>query len=119
MMFLRTKDSPEGSDGGILTRKKHSATKENWKEEIRELLRQDTDLLKALVQEVVQQVLEAEMDEALGAEKGERTPNRLGYRAGYYRRSLVTRVGKLEWRVPQDRQRRFRTEVLERYPRSE
>jgi hypothetical protein len=49
MMFLTTKDSPKGSDGEIMTRKKHSATKENWKEEIRKPLRQDTDLLKALV----------------------------------------------------------------------
>jgi putative transposase len=32
---------------------------------------------------------------------------------------LVTRVGKLELRVPQDRQGRFRTEVFERYQRSE
>ena len=55
MMFLTTKDSPEGSLGGIMTRKKHSANTEKWKEQIRELLRQDTDLLKALVQEVVQQ----------------------------------------------------------------
>src|SRR5690242_16794668 len=59
------------------------------------------------------------MDEAVGAEKGERTPNRLGYRSGYYNRTLMTRVGKLELRVPQDRQGRFRTEVFERYQRSE
>jgi len=32
---------------------------------------------------------------------------------------LVTGVGKLELRVPQDRQGRFRTEVFERYQRSE
>ena len=32
---------------------------------------------------------------------------------------LVTRVGKLELRVPQDRQGRFRTEIFERYQRSE
>jgi len=32
---------------------------------------------------------------------------------------LVTRVGKLELRVPQDRQGHFRTEVFERYQRSE
>ena len=31
----------------------------------------------------------------------------------------MTRVGKLELRVPQDRQGRFRTEVFERYQRSE
>src|SRR5690242_16800558 len=59
------------------------------------------------------------MDEAVGAEKGERTPSWLGYRSGYYARTLITRVGKLELRVPQDRQGRFRTEVFERYQRSE
>ena len=77
------------------------------------------DFLRPLVQEVVQQVLEAEMEETLGAQKSERTPNRQGYRSGYYGRTLITRVGKLELRVPQDRQGRFRTEVFERYQRSE
>src|SRR5262249_17227362 len=63
--------------------------------------------------------LEAEMTDALGAEKGERTAGRLGYRSGYYTRTLVTRVGKLELRVPQDRDGRFSTELFERYQRSE
>jgi len=82
-------------------------------------LREDEDWVRAMVQKVVEEVLEAEMEEALGARKGERTAGRLGYRSGYYERSLVTRVGKLELRVPQDRQGRFRTEVFERYQRSE
>jgi putative transposase len=43
----------------------------------------------------------------------------VSYRSGYYGRTLVTRVGKLELRIPQDRQGRFRTEVFERYQRSE
>jgi len=43
---------------------------------------------------------------------------RLGYRSGYYGRTLITRVGKLELRVPQDRDGRFSTEPLERYQRS-
>jgi len=98
-----------------MTRKQDTAAKANWKE----LIREQEDFLRPLVQEIVQQVLEAEMDEALSAEKGERTPNRQGYRSGYYGRTLVTRVGKLELRVPQDRQGRFRTEVFERYQRSE
>jgi putative transposase len=98
-----------------MTRKQNSAKQINWKE----VLAEQGDFLRPLVQEVVQQVLEAEMDEALGAEKGERTPSRQGYRSGYYGRTLVTRVGKLELRVPQDRQGRFRTEVFERYQRSE
>jgi putative transposase len=75
--------------------------------------------LKSIVTEALQQTLEAEMDEELGAEKSERTPSRVGYRSGYYGRTLITRVGKIELRVPQDRQGRFRTEVFERYQRSE
>src|SRR3974377_1357587 len=59
------------------------------------------------------------MAEALGASKGERIEGRLGYRSGYYTRSLVTRIGKIELRVPQDRQGRFSTELFERYQRSE
>ena len=59
------------------------------------------------------------MTDALGAGKSERTGARLGYRSGYYTRTLVTRVGKLELRVPQDRDGRFSTELFERYQRSE
>ena len=102
-----------------MTRKQDSAKKVRWKEELRQLLAEDRDLLKGLIQEALQQVLEAEMEEALQAEKGERTVGRLGYRSGHYGRTLVTRVGKIELRVPQDRQGRFRTEVFERYQRSE
>lgn len=84
-----------------------------------EVLKEDKDLIRELVQMAVKEVLQAEMTEALGAEKGERTAARRGYRAGYYRRSLVMRVGKLELRVPQDRQGRFNSDVFERYQRSE
>lgn len=83
------------------------------------LLGEQEDFLRALVQEVVQSVLDAEMTECLQAGKGERTASRLGYRSGSYPRTLVTRVGKLELRVPQDRQGRFSTEVFDRYQRSE
>jgi putative transposase len=38
---------------------------------------------------------------------------------GLLQPKLITRVGKLELRVPQDRQGKFRTEVFERYQRSE
>ena len=55
----------------------------------------DKDSFKELLREVLYEVLEQEMTEAIGAEKGERTAGRLGYRSGYYGRTLVTRVGKL------------------------
>jgi putative transposase len=98
---------------GIMARKQNTPGREEWKAALVELVKEG-DYLRTVVEEVVQQVLEAEMDDALGAEKGERTPNRRGYRSGYYQRTLVTRVGKLELRVPQDRQGHFRTEVFER-----
>lgn len=59
------------------------------------------------------------MNECLGAAKGERSESRTGYRSGHYRRGLVRRVGQFVLRVPQDRQGRFRTELFERYKRSE
>src|SRR5512142_3168526 len=83
------------------------------------VVEQDKDLLKKMVQQCVEEVLEAEMQEALGARKGERTEARRGYRSGYYERKLITRVGTLEIRVPQDRDGRFSTELFERYSRSE
>ena len=87
--------------------------------DVKALLREDEEFLRALVRTALQEVLEAEMTEALGAEKGERAAGRQGYRSGYYGRTLITRVGKLELRVPQDRTGRFSTELFERYQRSE
>lgn len=98
-----------------MARKKDNAGERNWKD----LVGEDPDFLRPLVQEVIQQVLELDMDEAVGAGRSERTEARTGYRSGHYSRTLVTRVGKLELRVPRDRQGRFRTEVFERYQRSE
>jgi putative transposase len=101
-----------------MARKQNTPSREDWKAAMVELVKEG-DYLRGVVEEVVQQILEAEMDEALGAEKGERTTNRRGYRSGYYQRTLITRVGKLELRVPQDRKGHFRTELFERYQRSE
>jgi putative transposase len=96
---------------------KHEATPAqlDWKA----VLTGDENGFRALLQTVVQEVLEAEMTEALQAEKNERTASRLGHRSGYYDRKLVTRIGVLELRVPQDRAGRFSTELFERYQRSE
>jgi len=87
--------------------------------DVKAVLAEDGEFLRALARAALQEVLEAEMTEALSAEKGERTAGRLGYRSGYYDRTLITRVGKLELRVPQNRAGRFSTELFERYQRSE
>ena len=77
------------------------------------------DAFRELLRGTIQEVLEAEMEEVVGAGKWERSEERVGYRSGYRGRTLVTRVGKLELRVPQDRAGRFSTELFERYQRSE
>ena len=87
--------------------------------EIKTLMSQEEDFLRPLMKVALQEVLEAEMEEALGAAKSECTSERQRYRSGYYQRKLITRVGTLELRVPQDRQERFSTEVFSRYQRSE
>jgi putative transposase len=100
----------------------HTMTKREGKADgldLKELLERDADFLRSAVEALVQAALEAEMTEAIGAGKSERTAGRLSYRSGYYGRSLVTRVGTLELRVPQDRAGRFSTELFERYQRSE
>ncbi|HRP75375.1 MAG TPA: IS256 family transposase [Rhodocyclaceae bacterium] len=86
---------------------------------VKELISSDRDLMKALMKEALHEVLEAEMSEFLGAAPGERSHTRSGYRAGYYQRGLVTRIGKLELRVPRDRGGEFSTALFERYARSE
>jgi len=83
------------------------------------LVEQDRDLLKALAEEALNQVLQAEMTEFLGAAPGERSDTRSGYRAGYYSRGLITRIGKIELRVPRDRHGEFSTALFERFQRSE
>lgn len=86
----------------------------NWK-----ALLEENDLFKEMLRDSIQQYLEAEMEELLQAGKWERNGERRGYRSGYYSRSLVTRIGKIELRVPQDRLGRFSTEIFDRYQRSE
>jgi transposase-like protein len=98
-----------------MTKTQLRAEPADWKA----LLADDADLMREIVRNAVQEILEVEMTEAVGAERGERSETRLGYRAGYYPRSLITRVGKLELRVPRDREGRFSTEFFERYSRSE
>lgn len=87
--------------------------------ELKALMVQNPDFMQPLVQWLLQEVLEQEMTDALGAAKGERIEGRHGYRSGSYPRRLITRVGTMELRVPQDRQGRFSTQLFERYQRSE
>ena len=98
-----------------MTKREGKPERANWKA----VFAGDQDYLRRMIEAVVQSTLEAEMSAALGAENNERSAQRLGYRSGCYPRSLITGVGTLELRVPQDPEGRFSTELFERYQRAE
>jgi putative transposase len=77
------------------------------------------DGLAKLVEAVLNQILEAQATESLGADRHERTEERLGYRNGYRPRTLFTRVGPVTLQVPQTRDGSFSTDIFKRYQRSE
>jgi len=87
-------------------------------DKIQDLLQGDRGMA-ALLQPILNQLLQAEMTEHLGAEPGERTADRRGWRNGSYERRLTTRVGTLQLEVPRDREGTFQTSLFERYQRSE
>ena len=78
----------------------------------------ENDAMAELVSTVLNQVLEAQCREQLQAEPYERTSERAGYRNGTRARTLYTRVGPLQLRVPQTRNG-FSTDLFRRYQRHE
>ncbi len=69
---------------------------------------------------LIKAVMCEELEKCVGAEWGECTPERKGYRNGYYTPDLVTSTGRIEdLSVPRDREGQFQTQVFERYGRYE
>jgi transposase-like protein len=77
------------------------------------------DPVRILLRKTIQQALEEELTVFLKAEPYIRTKGRRGYRNGYKSRTLKTRFGWLELRVPKDREGRFHSELFRRYRRNE
>lgn len=86
---------------------------------MQQILLDDPEFLREIVERVLQQLLEAEITKHLGAAPYERTDHRKGHRNGYKERTLKTRVGTLELMVPQDRDGTFSTSLFARYQRNE
>jgi putative transposase len=68
---------------------------------------------------MVEQLMEAEVSELIGAELGERTPDRATHRNGYRPRRWDTRAGELELRIPKLRRGSYFPSFLEPRRRSE
>jgi putative transposase len=77
------------------------------------------DFLRESLRWVVQQLMEAEVTELIGAERGERSEDRLTHRNGYRSRNWSTRAGELELAIPKLRRGSYFPSFLEPRKRSE
>jgi putative transposase len=62
------------------------------------------DFLRAVAEAVLQLLMEADVEGLIGAGPHERADNRTTWRNGYRERSLDTRLGTLNLKVPEQRQ---------------
>ena len=58
------------------------------------------ELIPEIVRHGLQQLIELEVAAVLGAERHERSDDRLGYRNGYKPRSRATQVGDIDLMIP-------------------
>jgi putative transposase len=78
------------------------------------------ELARGAMRVVLEGVMREELDALIGVGWGESSPDRKGYRNGYYTRDLVTTTGRVDdVQVPRDREGQFHTQVFERYRRYE
>jgi putative transposase len=94
------------------------------KMELYELLRKadgaDVDFLREGVRTLAQALMEVEVSAQVGAERGERAPERrVTHRNGYRPRAWDTRVGTVELQVPKLRAGSFFPSILEPRRRAE
>jgi putative transposase len=83
------------------------------------LASEHADVLRQSVAWIVAELMEAEVTAQIGAELGQRTPDRLAQRNGYRPRAWDTRVGELELRIPRLRTGSYFPSFLEPRRRAE
>ena len=77
------------------------------------------DVLRESVAWMARELMDADVADRIGAELGERTPDRLTHRNGYRPRSWDTRVGEIELAIPKLRQGSYFPSFLEPRRRAE
>jgi transposase-like protein len=76
-------------------------------------------VVRGAVEETLNQLLDAEADVLCGAQRYERSAERVDTRAGHYERQLHTKAGEVKLKVPKLRSLPFETAIIERYKRRE
>jgi len=77
------------------------------------------EMVRGTVEDALNAMLDAEADRLCGAGRYERSEARRDTRAGSYDRSLHTRAGEVNLKVPKLRRQTFETAIIERYRRRE
>ena len=72
-----------------------------------------TDLVRELARWALQELIELEAAEAIGADRWERSPDRVSHRNGHRPRVLSTKAGDLQVGIPKFRKGSFFPEILE------
>lgn len=89
-------------------------------DELRNLaLELDPDFLRQNVALLTRLLMEAEVQAPVGAERHERTPERVTQRNGYRERTWQTRVGDIELQIPKLREGSYFPSFLEPRQRAE
>jgi hypothetical protein len=107
-----------GCGGRTSRRSVHERLLPSWPLGSITLARSTADLTLRLVVEGearhgLQQLIELEVAAVIGADRHERTEERLGYRNGYRSRSLTTQVGDIDLQIPKLRAGSFLPYILE------
>jgi len=77
------------------------------------------EAVRSSVEETLNALLDAEAEQICGAQRYERSADRVDSRAGHYERKLQTKAGEVQLRVPKLRNLPFETAIIERYRRRE
>jgi len=78
------------------------------------------DQIRGAVQVVMEAIMREELTQFVGAQWGECSSERKGYRNGSYTRDLATASGQIQdLKVPRDRAGEFHTQLFDRYSRYE
>ena len=79
----------------------------------------DVDFLREALRVLVEGIMDAEVSSRIGAEYGERCPERVTQRNGYRSRAWDTRVGTMDLHIPKLREGSYFPSLLEPRRRSE
>ena len=79
----------------------------------------DVDFLREAVRVLAQELMEIEVSRQIGAERHERTADRVTYRNGHRTRKWDTRVSTIDQRIPKLREGSYIPSLLEHRSRAE